>query len=121
DAGRRGVPARQLEHLVGHVHAERTPERPDAPRREEHVDAAAGAEVEDDLALAELRDRQRVAAAEAHGDCRLRQALALLVRVERGAEGGLRGGAAGRVAVTPAPARARAFAPARAARIRGER
>ena len=40
------VLVREREHLVGHVEAVRLPGRPDAPRRQQHVDAAAGAEVE---------------------------------------------------------------------------
>src|SRR3989304_2021857 len=53
------------EHLVGHVEAEDPAARTHASRREEHVDAAARAEVEDALALVQLGDRDGVAAAEA--------------------------------------------------------
>ncbi len=58
------VGAGELEHLVGHVEAVGLAGRADAPGREQHVDAAAGAEVEHGLALVELGDRGRVAAAE---------------------------------------------------------
>src|SRR5581483_924753 len=55
---------RQREHLVGHVEPVHRPGRTDALRGENDVDPAAGAEVEDRLALAELRDRSWIAAAE---------------------------------------------------------
>ena len=40
------------------------PGRPDAARGEQHVDAAAGAEIEDRLAGLQLGERGRIAAAE---------------------------------------------------------
>ena len=55
---------REREHLVGHVEAVRLAGRSDAPCREQHVDAAARAEVEDRLPFGELGERGRVAAAE---------------------------------------------------------
>ena len=45
------VLAREREHLVGHVEAVGLAARADAARREQHVDAAAGAEIEHGLAL----------------------------------------------------------------------
>src|SRR6185503_6382233 len=64
DAGVGLVPARELEHLVGHVQAVGFAGRADAPGREQHVDTAAGPEVEHGLAGAELGERRRVAAAQ---------------------------------------------------------
>ena len=52
------------EHLVGHVEAVHFAGRTNAFGRQQDVDAAAGAEVEDRLALVELRKRRRVPAAE---------------------------------------------------------
>ena len=40
-------------------------DRPDAPRRQQDIDATAGAEVEDCFARCEIGDRDWVAAAEA--------------------------------------------------------
>ena len=57
--------AGEVEHLVGHVQPVGEPARPDAAGREEHVEAGAGTEVEHGLALEEVGDRERVAAAEA--------------------------------------------------------
>jgi hypothetical protein len=39
--------AGKCEHLVGHVQTKGAPGRADPERREQHVDATAGAEVED--------------------------------------------------------------------------
>ena len=64
DPGLALVGAGQLEHLVGHVEAVGLAGRADAARREQDVDPAAGAEVEDRLALVQVGDRGRVAAAE---------------------------------------------------------
>ena len=50
------------------------PVGPDALGRQQHVDAATGSEVEDDLARSELGDGGRVAAAQAGEDGRIRQA-----------------------------------------------
>ena len=55
---------RERQHLVGHVEPIRLAGRTDAPGREQHVDPAAGAQVEHDLALAQIGERGRVAAAE---------------------------------------------------------
>ena len=59
-----GVLLRQREHLVGHVEPVGGAGRPDAPGREDHVDASTGAEIEHDLTFAQVGDRGRVAAAE---------------------------------------------------------
>ena len=50
DAGLPLVLARQRQHLVGHVEPVGLAGRPDAPGRQQHVDAAARAEVEHRLA-----------------------------------------------------------------------
>ena len=63
-AGFGGVALGQGEHLVGHVEAERAAGRSDPPGGEQDVDAAARAQVEHALALAELGDGGRVAAAQ---------------------------------------------------------
>jgi hypothetical protein len=67
-AGLLGVPLGEREHLVGHVEPVHGSRRPDAPRREEDIDAAARAEVEHRLAGVEVGDGVRVPAAEARGD-----------------------------------------------------
>ena len=86
DAGLGLVVLGEREHLVGHVEAVDDSGRPDATGREQHVDAAAGAEVEHRLALAELCDGGRVAAAEACSRRRARECCALLRVVQRLAE-----------------------------------
>ena len=83
----RWLRARELEHLVGHVEAVGLAGRPDAPGGEQHVDPAARAEVEDRLALVQVGDRGRVAAAERRELRRVGQRVALVVVVEPGAEG----------------------------------
>ncbi len=60
----RAVLLGQRQHLVGHVEAVGLAGRPDALRRQQHVDAAAGAEIEHDLARLQLGERGRVAAAQ---------------------------------------------------------
>ena len=80
------VGAGELEHLVGHVEAVGLARRADAPGGEQHVDAAAGAEVEHGLALVQLGDRGRVAAAERGERRRVGQLVAVAVGVEAGAE-----------------------------------
>ena len=60
----RRVLAGEGEHLVGHVQAVRLARRADARGGEQHVDAAARAEVEDRLALVQFGDGGGVAAAE---------------------------------------------------------
>ena len=58
------VARRQGQHLVGHVQAEDATRGSDATRRQEHVDAAAGAQVEDPLALVQVGHGDGVAAAQ---------------------------------------------------------
>jgi hypothetical protein len=62
-AGLVSVAACQGKHLLGHVEAVGDAGRPDPLRREDDVDAASGAEIEHRLALAEVGDGGRVAAA----------------------------------------------------------
>ena len=73
----------ERQHLVGHVEAVGLAGRADAARREQHVDAAAGAEVEHRLAGLQLGQRGRIAAAERGLQRQLRQ-FALLRRRRRG-------------------------------------
>ena len=61
--------------------------RPDPLGRQQHVDAAAGAQIKDDLTLPQLGDRGRVSAPERGELRRVGQRVALLARVELGAEG----------------------------------
>ena len=49
-----------VEHLVGHVEADRLAGRADAAGGDQHVDPAAGAEVENGLACAQIGDGGRV-------------------------------------------------------------
>ena len=76
---------REGQHLVGHVEPVRLAGRAHALGREQHVDAAAGAEVEHHLALAQVGQRRRVAAAERREQRLGRDArrLARLVQVGR--------------------------------------
>ena len=60
-----GVGARELEHLIGHVEPDRLPGGADAARGDQHVGAGARPEVEHGLAVAQVRDRGRHAAARA--------------------------------------------------------
>ena len=64
-AGLGGVAAGEVEHLGGHVEPVDVAGRADPLGRQQHVDAAAGAEVEHGLAGVEVGDGGRVAAAEA--------------------------------------------------------
>ena len=74
------------EHLVGHVEAERAPGRTNALGGQQHVDPAAGAEVEHPLALVEVGDRRRIAAAERGQDRSVGKLVPLEGRVEVGAD-----------------------------------
>ena len=67
DAGLALILSRQRQHLVGHVEAVGLARRTDAPGRQQHVDAAARAEVEHGLAGFQL--------APAPSDCRSRARL----------------------------------------------
>src|SRR2546427_3898272 len=69
-AGLARVFPRQLQHFVRHVQSVGLSCGAYAPGREQHIDAPAGAEVEDGFSLGQSRDRDRVATAE-RGDHRL--------------------------------------------------
>ena len=112
DAGVARVALREGEHLVGHVDAVRDAGRADALCGQDHVDPAAGAEVEHGLALVQVGDRGRVAAAERGEGCGLRQLPALLGVVESFTEQGRLGLAL----ATAAAAAAAAFGPSITAR-----
>ena len=94
-AGLGRVALREREHLVGHVEAERAPGRPDALGRQEDVDPAAGAQVEDALAGTQVGDGGRVAAAERREDRGVGQLVPLEGAVQLGTDR-LRVAAAGR-------------------------
>ena len=81
----RGVRPGQRQHLVGHVDPVRLACCADPAGGQQHVDAAAGAEVEHGLALVQVGDDERVAAAEARGDGLGGQRVAVGVRVQLGA------------------------------------
>ena len=110
DTGVARVLLGKREHLVRHVQPVGDTGRPDPLGRQDHVDSAAGAEVEHGLALVEICDSGRVAAPE-RGQCRrLRQLAALLGVVQRLAEGTLltvTAGVSAAAAVVFAPASAR--------------
>ena len=86
DARLAGVLLGEREHLVGHVDAVGDARRPDALRREDHVDPSTGTEVEHGLALAQLRDGGRVAATERCEHRGLGELAALVGGVQRLAE-----------------------------------
>jgi hypothetical protein len=63
-AGIGSVRARELEHLVGHVKTDRATCGADAAGADQHVRTRPGAKVQDRLALVQVGDRSRHAAAE---------------------------------------------------------
>lgn len=67
-----GVALRESEHLIRHVKAVNGPAFTDLPRGQDHIDAATRAEIEDRLALPQLRDGDRVPAAKRRERRRLR-------------------------------------------------
>ena len=79
--------AGEREHLVGHVQAVGLAGRANPPGREQHVDPAAGAQVEHHLALVQLGERGGVAAAQRGEHRFLRQARGLGLGVKIGADG----------------------------------
>ena len=93
-AGLALVLARQGEHLVGHVEAVRLAGGPDAPGRQQHVDAAARAEIEHGLARLQLGERGGVPTAQRRRHRLLRQLRRLAFRIEIGGHGVTRRGAA---------------------------
>ena len=82
-----GVVAGEFEHLVGHVEPDRAAGGTDAAGRDEHVGASTGAEVEHGLALVQVGDRGRHAAAQRRRDRAFGGALAGLGVVEHVAPG----------------------------------
>ena len=66
-AGEFGVAARESEHVLAGVDPVDAPGGADAAGGEQYVEAAAGAEVEHDVAFGEVGDGDGVAAAEADG------------------------------------------------------
>ena len=107
-AGVGGVAPGEGEHLVGHVDADRATGRADATRGEQDVDAAARAEVEDGLALAQLGDRDGIAAAERREERGVGDAFARRRVVQLEA---VRAGDVGAAAVAAAAARVRRVEP----------
>ena len=101
---------REREHLVRHVEAVRHAGRSDSLCREDDVDSAARAEVEHDLALAQIGNGGRVAAAKGGERRSIRELAALLGAVERFAEAGLVGAAGAAPAALLARPRAAACA-----------
>ena len=85
-AGLGDVALGEGEHLVGHVEAEDAAGRADALGRQEHIDAAARAQVEHPLALVQLGHGDRVAAAERSHHGRVGQLVALEGAVQLGAD-----------------------------------
>ena len=83
DAGLGLVAAGEVEHLVGHVQPVGQAGRADAAGGEQHVDPAAGAEVKHGLAVVQLGDRDRVAAAQRREHGGVGQLLAVGVVVQR--------------------------------------
>ena len=87
DAGLALVFAGKGEHVVGHVEAVGFAGGADAPGREQHIDAAAGAEVEHGFARLELDERGGIAAAQRGEHGVRRQAALLRFVVEVGGDG----------------------------------
>ena len=110
NAGLLGVSPGEGQHLFGHVEAVGDPRGPHATGRDNDVDAAARAEVEDDVALLQLGHRRRVPAAEACERSCVRQLVPFLRRVERCSERSFLA-LAGDVAAAASFARAPAAAP----------
>ena len=90
DAGLDGVAASQFDHLGGGVEAVDEAGRSDSACGQQHVEAAARAEVEHGVAFVELGDGGRVAAAEADPHRGVGQVveLAVVAGAERRAVGG---------------------------------
>ena len=86
DPGLALVLPRQLEHLVGHVEAIGHSPGPDPASRQQHVDPAAGPQIQDGLTLMQRCDRGRVPAAEARQLGCLGQGVAVVGVIEARAE-----------------------------------
>jgi hypothetical protein len=76
----------ELEHLVGHVQSDRLARLADALGGDQDVCSGAGPEVEDGLALVQVGDSGRDAAAERGADCGVGRALGVGAVVEGVAE-----------------------------------
>jgi hypothetical protein len=72
----------QRQHLVGHVEPVGLAGGRHPPRRQEHIDAAARAQVEHDLSGAQLRQRGGIAATQRGPEGLVRQASRLLAGIE---------------------------------------
>jgi hypothetical protein len=81
-AGLGGVGTGELEHLRGHVHAVGETGATDPAGGEQDVDAAAGAQVRDDVAFVQVGDEQGVAAPEGGEDSLGRQPLPVGIGVQ---------------------------------------
>src|SRR5262249_163513 len=77
---------RELEHLVGHVEADRAAPGADATSGNQHVGAGTRAQVEDRLAVVQVSHGGRDAATEGGRDRPWSVSLRLLILVEGGAE-----------------------------------
>ena len=62
-----GIVTSQRQHLVGHVQADGSAARPDAPGADQDVGSGSGAQVEDGLALLKICGSRGDAAAEGGG------------------------------------------------------
>ena len=78
-----GIGASQSQHVIGHVHPIGEPGRADPPCGQQDVDAAAGAQVQHPLALMQIRDSQRVTAAQASQDRLLRKTVRFALAIQR--------------------------------------
>ncbi len=85
-AGGALILACERQHLVGHVEAVRLAGGAHAPRGEEHVDAAARAEIQDGLAGMQLGERGGISAAERGEHGALGQLIGLAAGVEVGGD-----------------------------------
>src|SRR4051812_31986993 len=92
DPGLALMPLGELEHLVGHVEPVCLPARAPPTGREQDVDAPAGTEIENGLALVELCHRGGIAATERGELGRIGQRLTILDAVNRRAEAGVAAG-----------------------------
>ena len=100
------ISAGEGEHLIGHVQPVGSAGLTDPLRREDHVDAAARAQVEYDLALVQVGNRGRVPTTKRREHSRVGQLAALLDVIQRLAECAWIGVGATAAAATPTPVRA---------------
>ncbi|SPE28618.1 hypothetical protein SBA3_1470011 [Candidatus Sulfopaludibacter sp. SbA3] len=78
DAGLALVFVRESQHFIGHIQTVRFSGGPYAPRGKQHIDAAAGAKVQNGLAGFQFRQSGWIAAAEGRQDSGLRELPGLL-------------------------------------------